>query len=207
MLVVKDLSLAIKDKIILDHISFACHPKTLSTVIGSNGAGKTSLFQAIAGYIKFSGLITYQDVILNPKLVGFAHDKLVAYPDLTLKDNINFLLGLYKIKDKDYIEQQSKKLKLEPYFDIKLKNLSKGFQQKANLLLTLVSNPQILILDEATSALDNQSESVISEVIQEVSKNKITFIIAHRLSTIKNANKIAAVKGAKATSWKVSVPG
>jgi len=61
----------------------------------------------------------------------------------------------------------------------------------------LYKDPQILILDEATSALDNESESIITEVLNEVSSNKITFVIAHRLSTIKNADKIAVFSDGK----------
>jgi len=76
-------------------------------------------------------------------------------------------------------------------------NLSGGQRQRIAIARALYKNPQILILDEATSALDNESESIISEVIDEVSADKITFIIAHRLSTIKNANKIAVFKDGK----------
>ena len=70
-------------------------------------------------------------------------------------------------------------------------NLSGGQRQKIAIARALYKNPKILILDEATSSLDNQSQSIISEVLDEISKDKITFIIAHRLSTIKDATKIA----------------
>jgi subfamily B ATP-binding cassette protein MsbA len=79
-------------------------------------------------------------------------------------------------------------------------NLSGGQRQRIAIARALYKNPKILILDEATSALDNKSESIISELIHEVSKDRITFIIAHRLSTIKNANKIAVFKDGQIVS-------
>ena len=76
-------------------------------------------------------------------------------------------------------------------------NLSGGQRQRIAIARALYKKPQVLILDEATSALDNESESVITQVIDEVCQDKITFVIAHRLSTIKNASRIAVLKKGK----------
>lgn len=73
-------------------------------------------------------------------------------------------------------------------------NLSGGQRQRIAIARALYKNPQIIIFDEATSALDNESESIITDVVDEISENKIVFVIAHRLSTIKTADFIAVFK-------------
>ena len=69
-------------------------------------------------------------------------------------------------------------------------NLSQGQKQLIAFARTLLSDPSILILDEATSSIDTQTEKLLQEGIQEMLKNRTSFIIAHRLSTIKNCDRI-----------------
>ena len=68
--------------------------------------------------------------------------------------------------------------------------LSGGAEQRLSIARVFLKNPPILIFDEATSALDNESEQVVQKSLEELAKDRTTFVIAHRLSTIRNAKRI-----------------
>ena len=68
--------------------------------------------------------------------------------------------------------------------------LSGGQKQRLSIARVFLKNPPILIFDEATSALDNESEKVVQQSLEELAKNRTTFVIAHRLTTIRNAQRI-----------------
>ncbi|AXK48953.1 ABC transporter permease [Aliarcobacter trophiarum LMG 25534] len=177
-------------------------------LVGDSGGGKSSLinllirfYDVTSGEIKFDdtnikdlslktlreniSVVTQRVYIFNDTVAAN-----VAYGEEL--DDIRVVEALKKAHAYEFILQL--KHGIHAVLDEFGSNLSGGQRQRIAIARALYKNPKILILDEATSALDNKSESVISEVIEEVKKDRITFVIAHRLSTIKNASKIAVFK-------------
>ncbi|MBT4707275.1 MAG: ABC transporter ATP-binding protein [Campylobacteraceae bacterium] len=203
-----DIGLKFDEKDALKNINLEANKGETIALVGDSGGGKSSLINTLVRfYDSTSGNITIdnqdiKDLSLNSLRdnISIVTQRVYIFND-TIGQNIAY--------GQDYCEQKViDALKKAHAFDFVNNledgintildefgtNLSGGQRQRIAIARALYKNPQILILDEATSALDNESEAIITEVLQEVSKDKITFVIAHRLSTIKNANKIAVFK-------------
>jgi subfamily B ATP-binding cassette protein MsbA len=204
----KDVMLKYNDLVALKHINLTAMKGEKVALVGDSGGGKSSLINLlIRFYDTNEGKILFNDIDLkNIDIKSLRNNiSVVTQRVYIFNDSVasNVAYG-YEIDEQRII----KALKQSHAYDFVSKmpegiyskldefgtNLSGGQRQRIAIARALYKNPHVLILDEATSALDNESESIISDVIDEVSKDRITFVIAHRLSTIKNADKIAVFK-------------
>ncbi len=204
----KDVELKYDDFTALKNINLSASKGEKFALVGDSGGGKSSLINLLIRFFDTSsGQILFNDTCLRDinidslrKNISVVTQRVYIFND-SVASNVAY--G-YKINEEKVIAALKQAhaydfvLSMEDGVNTKLDefgtNLSGGQRQRIAIARALYKNPQILILDEATSALDNESESIISEVIDEVSQNRITFVIAHRLSTIKNADKIAVFK-------------
>lgn len=190
---------------VLNHINLKVSAGEYAALVGSSGAGKTTLcsliprfYDVTEGSVKLDGTdvrdiklkslrgnigIVQQDVYL---FAGTVFENIrYGKPDATREEVIEaaknanaheFIMSLPDGYDTD-IGQRGVKL-------------SGGQKQRLSIARVFLKNPPILIFDEATSALDNESEKVVQESLEKLAKNRTTLVIAHRLSTIKNAGRI-----------------
>ena len=204
----ENVELKYDDFVALKNINFEAKKGEKFALVGDSGGGKSSVINLLIRFYDISkGKISFNDSNMSDLDIESLRNNIsvVTQRVYIFKDSIaaNVSYGFELDEEKvikalkqahayDFIKDMEDGIhtKLDEFGT----NLSGGQRQRIAIARALYKNPQILILDEATSALDNESESIISEVIDEVSKDKITFVIAHRLSTIKNANKIAVFK-------------
>jgi len=207
----QNIKLQFGDKIALNGIDLVAKKGETIALVGDSGGGKSSLINTL---IRFYDTTSGDILIDNENIKNFDLQSLRSSISIvtqrvyifndTVRENICYGQDydeerlIQAIKDAhafDFIENLPKGL--DTILDEFGTNLSGGQRQRIAIARAIYKNPQVLIFDEATSALDNESESLITEVLNEICKDKITFIIAHRLSTIKNATKIAVFQNGK----------
>lgn len=210
-IIFKDVSLRYDEKVALSDINLKITKGEKVALVGDSGGGKSSLVNLILRfYDPFKGEVLFDNKNIKDftfkslrDTISIVTQRVYIFND-TIANNIAFgneynqnrvIESLKQAHAWDFVNE------FENGIDTQLDefgtNLSGGQRQRIAIARALYKEPQILIFDEATSALDNESESIITQVLDEVSTNKITFVIAHRLSTIKNANKIAVFKDGK----------
>lgn len=190
---------------VLKHIDLKVNAGSYIALVGSSGAGKTTLCNLIPRFYEVSSgkiLIDGQD-IRDVKLKSLRDNIGMVQQDVylfagTIYDNIKY--GRPDATKEEVIEAAKEAnaydfiMSLPNGFDTDIGQrgikLSGGQKQRLSIARVFLKNPPILIFDEATSALDNESEKIVQESMEKLAKNRTTLVIAHRLSTIRNAEKI-----------------
>ena len=190
---------------VLENISFSIHPGETLAIVGPSGGGKTTLCSLIPRFYEVDkGVISIDNKDIKEvtqrslrKNIGIVQQDVFLFSG-TVRENIAY--GDINASHDQIVEAAKKAnahefiMNLENGYDTYIGErgvmLSGGQKQRLSIARIFLKNPPILILDEATSALDNETERVIQESLQELSKDRTTLIIAHRLATIKNADRI-----------------
>ena len=181
-------------------------------LVGKTGAGKTTItgllcrfYEPIKGEILING-INYKEYNLESlrKRIGYVMQEVEIFPN-TIIDNIRYSNKNITVEN---IEKIFKKLKLhdkivelEKGYETDIYNnpdiLSTGEKQLINFARIMALDTDVIILDEVTSALSCETEMLVENAINQISKGKIVIIVAHRLSTIKNCDEIIFMKDGK----------
>ena len=193
---------------VLEHLDLNVEEGEYVALVGSSGAGKTTLcsliprfYEVDKGEIRIDGM-KIQDMTLKSlrRNIGIVQQEVYLFAG-TVMDNIRY--GKTDATEEE-VYMAAKNANAHDFImslpdgyntDIGQRGvkLSGGQKQRLSLARVFLKNPSILIFDEATSALDNESEKIVQESLEKLAKNRTTIVIAHRLSTIRNAKRIVVL--------------
>lgn len=197
------------DKKVLNNISLTIRKGETVALIGSSGAGKTTLADVFLGLlipqqgsIRVDGKNIYENMNSWHRMLGYIPQTIYLSDD-TIRNNVAFGIKEEDIDEQAVVEAlkkaqlydfiQTLEQGLETFVGDRGVRLSGGQRQRIGIARALYCNPEVLVLDEATSALDTETETAVMEAIDSLKGYKTMVIIAHRLTTIQNADKIYEV--------------
>ena len=192
----------------LDRVSLTVQPGEVVALVGSSGAGKTTLVQTLPRFVQpSSGDVLLDGVALNAwSLTALRRQIAMVSQDVVmLNDSVaaNVALGQPMARERVQACLQAANLwghiaQLPQGMDSPIghnaNQLSGGQRQRLAIARALYKDAPILILDEATSALDNESERLVQEALQRLMRGRTTLIVAHRLSTIEHADRVIVME-------------
>ncbi len=212
---VKHLSKKYGEKTVVKDLSFSMDKPGVYALLGTNGAGKTTAIRMMLGMLaKDSGEVIWNGdkLDINKCNVGYLAEERGLYPKYTLMDQLVYfaqLRGLSRSEAKVRIRSWSKRLELDEYLypvgpaksfgfagrgaaprivelpSKKADQLSKGNQQKIQFMVSLISDPELIILDEPLSGLDPVNTDLFKSVIrEEIAKGKYLIMSSHQMATV-----------------------
>lgn len=171
----------------VDSVSWQIAPRTIAGLIGPDGAGKTTLIKMMAtlispthGSINILGYDVAKEYSALRKTIGYVPSRFSLYPDLTIRENIQFFASIYKKDCQQRLQDLSDIYSLlAPFEKRKAGQLSGGMKQKLSLCCALIHTPRILLLDEPTTGVDPVSRKEFWQILQRlVTQEDITIVVS-----------------------------
>lgn len=191
MIEIKNLSKNFGDLKALDDVSFNVNKGELFGVIGQNGAGKSTLFRSMMNfYDHFDGQILYEGEKMSKvplEKIGFLPEERSLSPKKTIREEIKYFARLNQMKNLDdkTLKNYFDRFEIKGTLDDKIKSLSKGNQQKVQLLASLIYKPEFLILDEPFSGLDPYNANLLMGIIKEINAEGTTILFSsHNMENV-----------------------
>ena len=196
MLEIKNVSKSFGRLKALDNVSFNVKKGDLFGIIGQNGAGKSTLFRCIMDFFdSYEGEILYDNKQVSKvplEKIGFLPEERSLSPKKTVAEEIRYFarLNLMKNLDQKTLEAYFNKFEIKGSLKDKIKDLSKGNQQKVQLLASLIYKPEFVILDEPFSGLDPYNIRLLQDIIKEINESGTTIIFSsHNMENIEDMCK------------------
>ena len=196
------------DKPVLHELNLHVDKGQTIALVGESGAGKSTILNLVIGFnFATDGVVTIDGHDMRDIDLRSYRKHLAVVPQTsilfsgTIRDNITYGIddfdeeSLNKVVDAANLRDLIDSLPdgLDTVVGEHGGKLSGGQRQRVSIARALMRNPEVIVLDEATSALDSISEKLIQEALNNLTKDRTTFIVAHRLSTIKGADRIAVI--------------
>lgn len=188
-------------------ISFNVEQGTLFSLLGVNGAGKTTTIKMLTGLTKPTSGEAYvmgrsinTELAKVKKLVSVSPQETAVAPNLTVRENLEFIAGIYGM-DRKHVREKTDELvrefSMEEVEKSKAKTLSGGWQRRLSIAMALITEPKILFLDEPTLGLDVIARRELWQIINSVKKNVTIVLTTHYMEEAeKLSDKVAVmVKG------------
>jgi ABC-2 type transport system ATP-binding protein len=180
-------TLAVRD------LSFSVAEGEIVGFLGPNGAGKsttmniiTGCLEATEGTVTIGGLDSCEQPEKVRRLIGYLPEQPPLYPDMTVKEYLDFVYRLKKctLPKQEHLESIAARAGLTEVTGRLIRNLSKGFRQRVGLAQALLGDPKVLILDEPTVGLDPKQIIEIRDLIRTLGKNHTVILSSHILSEV-----------------------
>lgn len=181
---IKNVSKSFGSNKVVDDVSFEVEDGEIFGLLGPNGAGKTTIIRILLDiFTPDSGTISILGSAMTEAkkdLIGYLPEERGLYQDIQLERCLVYLATLKRLSQVEARKRVAKwldKFDLSAHSHKKVKELSKGMQQKAQLIATLVHEPRIVIIDEPFSALDPVNTQMVKDVLRELRQKGITIVM------------------------------